>query len=343
MIGLRITNPDGSFFYFNENTTPATNIWTKAVDVRRGSWTCPNPIPQGYKFVISRGGALASVRFVQHGNAMVAAGTETLVSYSESNRLVTVRNLHGVGTEPIQIIAYPDYNKIPLVGSAGLKILGSAIFLSSLPITGYSYAFHKKIMIIDGVFNPVELGAGLTPDNAIYFFYSTDVKNYIGREPIRDGGGSVKSLRISNIRRNSHSLAKSKYYVIAFRAAKSGELETKGCGLKLRNIDGNVTFNSQFNVMTKPVLVPSSEFAVGKGKTIPGIKRPMYTPQRVGDYFWHTDGGYLDYLNVCQYSATSLGLSRYRYFYNSAYIGETTTALSSFPVLVLDAEDYFKF
>ncbi|WP_119711436.1 hypothetical protein [Arsenophonus endosymbiont of Aleurodicus floccissimus] len=95
--------------------------------------------------------------------------------------------------------------------------------------------------------------------------------------------------------------------------------------------------------MTKPVLVPSTEFAVGKGKAIPGIKRPMYTLQRVGDYFWRTDGGYLDYLNIFQNSKTSLGLSRYRYFYNSAYIGETTTALSSFPVLVLDAEDYFKF
>ncbi|WP_119711437.1 hypothetical protein [Arsenophonus endosymbiont of Aleurodicus floccissimus] len=120
--------------------------------------------------MLSRGGALASVRFVQQGNAMVVAGTETLVSYSESNRLVIVHNLHWVGTEPIQIIAYPDYSKISIAGNAGLKILGSAIFLNSLPITGYSYAFHKKIMIIDGVFNPLELGAGLTPDNAIYFF-----------------------------------------------------------------------------------------------------------------------------------------------------------------------------
>ncbi|MFS1537519.1 MAG: hypothetical protein ACL7BU_01110 [Candidatus Phlomobacter fragariae] len=198
-------------------------------------------------------------------------------------------------------------------------------------------------MTIDGIFNPSTVGAGLTLDNAIFFFYSTNASNYINREHIRDSSGSAIGYRIANIRRDSHKWARSQYYVIAFRTAKEGELDTGTNGLKLRNIAGKVTFNSQFNVLTRPVLVPGTEFSVGQGKTIAGIRRPMYTPQRVGDYFWHTDGDYLDYLNICQYSATSLGLSRYRYYYNSAYIGETTTALSPFPVLVLDAEDYFKF
>ncbi|MDR5615683.1 hypothetical protein [Arsenophonus sp.] len=344
MIGLRITHNDGSSFIFNQQTVPATNIWTSGV-YSNGTWMCPNRIPEGYEFAIMRFGTLTGVKFVPQGNAMIASGTEDYASYSSSSGTITFYKLLNSNTIrfPIQIIAYPNYKKITIASKVGLRIEGNPIFLNDLPITGYAYGFYKKIVTIDGVFNPKIISADLTLDNAVYFFYSLDANSYIRRAVFTDSWGSPSGYGMVNTARDSKSSAKSKYYVIAFRTAKEGEINQGSSGLRIRNMQGKVTFNSLYDVLTKPILVPGTSLTFDKKTKITGIKRPMYTPQSAGEFFFHTDGGYIDQLNVCQYDAESIRLSRFRWYYNSAYIGETTLSLTKYPLLILDAEDYFKF
>lgn len=146
MIGLRITNPDGSFFLFNEFTAPATNIWTRAVSEDYGDilepdgewlsykWTCPNAIPDGYNFYVMRHGAMAGITFTDIGGRMYVSGTEETFWHNQgSDGKVTLKGLSrlsgdGKFKNRIQIIAYPDYKKSSLPINLGLRIKGNAVF-----------------------------------------------------------------------------------------------------------------------------------------------------------------------------------------------------------------------
>ncbi|HGJ5864944.1 hypothetical protein QE197_07635 [Arsenophonus nasoniae] len=361
MIGLRITNPDGSFFLFNEFTAPATNIWTRAVSEDYGDilepdgewlsykWTCPNAIPDGYNFYVMRHGAMAGITFTDIGGRMYVSGTEETFWHNQgSDGKVTLKGLSrlsgdGKFKNRIQIIAYPDYKKSSLPINLGLRIKGNAVFLNEIPTTGYAYAFYKKKITINAEFIPSMISPDLTIDNAIYFFYTLNSNAYIRtdyvQQSIYDPGRPV----LISTEKNGRGNTSAEYYVVAFRLAKGGELDTGSHGLRLRNSKGEITFNSEYNVLTRPIMITGTSMSTGEKRTIENIRRPMYSPSAVGQFFFRTDGGYLENLNICHYDQTGLSLSRFRVMYNSAYYGDNTTARTKNSILVLDAEDYFKF
>lgn len=183
----------------------------------------------------------------------------------------------------------------------------------------------------------------LTIDNAIYFFYTLNSNAYIRtdyvQQSIYDPGRPV----LISTEKNGRGNTSAEYYVVAFRLAKGGELDTGSHGLRLRNSKGEITFNSEYNVLTRPIMITGTSMSTGEKRTIENIRRPMYSPSAVGQFFFRTDGGYLENLNICHYDQTGLSLSRFRVMYNSAYYGDNTTARTKNSILVLDAEDYFKF
>ena len=152
-------------------------------------------------------------------------------------------------------------------------------------------------------------------------------------------GSSIEYICI-NKENGNHYTAKLK--VIAFQQYKLPN--RKGAGLRIRNSNNEITFDSTNNVLTKPVEVIPKNIELGKEYIVNGIKKPMYIPAIVGESFYSNKGlGKFHDVIVGNYAGNSISLySYYRHESRGTY-GEYTEAISSHPLLIIDASDYFNF
>ncbi|MCT8349530.1 hypothetical protein LGZ99_20605 [Photorhabdus temperata] len=386
--GLKITNPnDGVSFIFNEKTSPCAIIWSRAVEASRGDilknptvgqngfwydWECPVKIPSGYRFTIIKSGGMAIVKRRYTGRGVFFDGALEMIQYSENNGIVTVSGL-GDDTQIfvdrlalnnlIKIIAWPD-PKLKTPGlNYGLRVAGNTVFLNEKPPMGYGYAFHKKKMNINGIFNPKDVDPSLTIDNAIFFFY-TDNSDAImrAREDYSYLDYSVWSEYVCINKKTGKEMS-ANWWVVAFTNPKGNELSGGTGGLRIRNIKGEITFSSYYGVLSLPVQVPGNNFFAGKAVSLPNIKRPMYMPTVVGQSIFQPNYDWWNWVeerwerptnfywigelclgNNDKYSLSLFNLARVQdgagmQNYKDGYREVKTSQ----PILILDAESHFKF
>lgn len=357
LYGLKIRNLDGSEFIFNEHTAPATNIWTRYVKRNDGlspdggwltyKWTCPTKIPTGYGAQVVSNVA-AEVTFRESGDRRYVSGTVDRIGYNAAGGSVTLYGLQNYDFNYVKIIAFPTIQSQQSQRGFGLKVSGSSVFLSNTPEMGYAYATHKAKVFIDRAFDINKAFPGLTIENAIFFFYTDDKKSFIRIEPSNQGGWEdIKFWRYVSRDRNSAAMTaytSAWYWVVAFTNMQPAQLDTSGFGLKIRNLEGKVTFNSQMGVMTRPITVPANQIPVSSGKAIDDIHRPMYTPTLAGETFRSNGGlGQFRNLNVGNFDGSTVGLFETSRDAPRGYWGDYTVARTAMSIIFLDATDYFKF
>ncbi|HHR5880898.1 TPA: hypothetical protein ACS7XF_000814 [Providencia alcalifaciens] len=361
LYGLKVRNLDGSAFIFNDKTAPATNIWTRFLNNHSdkytpdggwltSKWTCPIKIPTGYGFQ-TVGGLTAEVTFTQSGDRRYVSGTRDIASTYEKDGMVTITGLRspisGVRNyDYVKILSYPKKETQANSGEFGLRIGGSSIFTNEIPDMGYAYAMKAKVYV-DREFKPESVFPNFSIQNAIYFFYTDDSKSYINVEPIVTSQSEVlghKFMSRDKSNRNSTAYTSAWYWVIAFTNMSSEQLDTPGFGLKIRNYDGKVTFNSGFGVMTRPEAIPFNTIPVNSGVNIDGITRPMYTPAKAGETF-RSNGGDAQFCSLCvgNADAFTIGLFEQNSWGTRGYHGNYTIARTAMPAIILDAADYFPF
>ncbi|MBJ2108382.1 MULTISPECIES: hypothetical protein [Proteus] len=350
MYGLRIKNiEDGTSFIFNESTRPASVIWSRRItgwdNIRNDeTWDCPIQLPKNYSAcVLGNYSAICEQIYYSDGSYYYVTGnTEEYISVDINNGVITVGGLQKEtwnGRKPwnhIKIIGYP----ISSDENYGLRIAGNNLFLVDPPSSGFGYATFKKEITISGVFNPKDIDPSLDFDNAIYFFHSEEPNAVIRMyRNVWSDGSSIEYICINKENGNHYT---AKFKVIAFQQYKLPN--RKGAGLRIRNSNNEITFDSTNNVLTKPVEVIPKNIELGKEYIVNGIKKPMYIPAIVGESFYSNKGlGKFHDVIVGNYAGNSISLySYYRHESRGTY-GEYTEAISSHPLLIIDASDYFNF
>lgn len=348
--GLRITNAiDGTSFIFNESTRPASVVWSRRITGNDGitndeTWSCPITIPKNYSAcVLGNYSAICEQIYYSNGSYYYVTGnTKEYISLDINNGVITVGGLQREtwnGRKPwnhIKIIGYPKSSD----EKYGLKISGNNLFLVEPPLSGFGYATFKKEIIIDGVFNPKDIDPSLDFDNAIYFFHSDESSSIIRmKRKVWTDGSSIEYICVNKDNGNYHA---AKFKVIAFQ--KYTLPNRKGAGLRIRNSKNEITFDSTNNVLTKPVEIIPKNIKLGKQYIVNGIKKPMYIPAIVGESFYSNGGlGRFHDVIVGNYDSNTISLySHYSYESRGTY-GEYTEAISTHPILIIDASDYFNF
>ncbi|MBD2792179.1 hypothetical protein [Xenorhabdus szentirmaii] len=276
--GLKIINPhDGTSFIFNEKTAPASLVWTDYVskntpgirnsptDWRYHEWQCQTNIPAGYQTHVYPAD-ITGFHQERSGDGFRLGGFYERVQFSQNGENVIVDGLSLDGffgewvdkTELIKIIAYPLISG----GKAGLKIGNNSHFNNSVPPAGFGYVSHKARVYIQGQFNPASLDARLNYGNCLMFFYNEDPACML----VHREGAYVSCNRHDGGDRAGW------YQVVIFSDIGIKErFEGGGYGLRLRNRDGVITFNSGVGVLTKPVSLDVSNRKLGDIIPTPGI------------------------------------------------------------------------
>ncbi|MDX7989154.1 hypothetical protein FE392_17870 [Xenorhabdus sp. 12] len=347
--GLKITNQaDGTSFVFNETTAPASLVWTDFVskdtpgirrsptDWRYYEWECQIKIPAGYRAYVY---PVEFTGFSQDrsGNGFRLLGFYERAQFTQNGETVIVDRVSLDNffekwlTELIKIIAYPS----TAGGKAGLKILNNSNFNNSVPPAGFGYVSHKARVYIDGRFNPASIDPRLTYGNCLMFFYNEDPECMLIH---REG------YYTSHNRHNGDGRA-GWYRVVVFSNIGIKErLEGGGYGLRLRNRDGVVTFNSGVGVLTKPVSLDVSNRKLGDIIPTPGIKYPMLVPAWIGHHLWMEGStAYSRDLSLTAHKDGGLIIgSGKRSFWKASQWG-TLNYTTKQSILILDAASYFNF
>ncbi|CDG20619.1 conserved protein of unknown function [Xenorhabdus poinarii G6] len=347
--GLKITNQeDGSSFVFNEQTSPACLIWTDYVskgtpgvhtsptDWRYFQWDCQVKIPAGYRAHVYPGN-FTTFNQDRSGNGFRLTGFYEKAQFSQNGESVSVDGLllenffDNWLTELIKVIAYPATSG----GTAGLKILNNSNFNTSVPPAGFGYVSHKARVYIQGRFDPASIDPRLNYGNCLMFFYNEDPECML----VHQNGHYVSCNRYNEDGRDGW------YRVVIFSNIGIRErLERGGYGLRLRNNDGVITFNSGVGVLTKPVGLDVSNRKLGDIIPTAGIKYPMLVPAWIGHHLWmEGDTAYSRDLSLTSNGAGGLFVGSGKRSYWKASQWGTTNYTTKQSILILDAASYFNF
>ncbi|MBI6547279.1 hypothetical protein [Xenorhabdus lircayensis] len=347
--GLKITNQtDGTSFIFNEKTSPACLIWTDYVskdtpgihksptDWRHFEWECQIKIPPGYQAHVYPA-EFTAFHQERSGNGFRLTGFSELARFSQNGESVIIDglSLNNVFdnwlTELIKVIAYPSTSG----GKAGLKILNNSNFNNSVPPAGFGYVSHKARVYIQGRFDPASIDPRLNYGNCLMFFYNEDPECMLVH---RKG-------YYTSCNRHDEGDRAGWYRIVVFSDIGVRErLEGKGYGLRLRNKDGVITFNSGVGVLTRPVSLDVSNRKLGDIIPTAGIRYPMLVPAWIGHHLWMEGRtAYSRDLSLTRKGEGALLIGSGKRTYWKASQWGTTNYTTKQSILILDAATYFNF
>ncbi|MEX3004241.1 hypothetical protein [Serratia fonticola] len=349
--GLRINNPDGTQFIFNERSCPAVIIWAGNID--RDSpgyaryeqyarqWTCPNRIPDGYDYVVV-GHNMAGVLYRIENSQFTPSGT--------FERQWTINNgyLNFNGSAKLQdylmIIAWPGVNYRS--GRAGIRVYGNSIFSSITDTSILSYVVFKGETVIEGDWRPSNISSQFNMNNCLCFFYpesnhaTVELYNSFDDRDRYPFDSDIADYVYRAIDINTLQRTSLRCKVVVF-GPRNLNIETANqrFGLKIRNAKGDVTFSNGIGIMVNPKVFTVKDIGIEAPVSMLGISRPMFMPAYVG-------GGYR-YPYLYHYglktSGDSVRVGIVSAKHQPASHGAETYYITSRPLLFLDAADYFNF
>lgn len=345
--GLRIKNPDGTSFLFNENTSPAFIVWSGNVDRdspgfefrdRRYYWRCPNKIPDGYNYIIV-GENMAGIGYKIENSQWTPTGGVWESDWSVTDGYITLNGT--TMKEYIVIVAWPSSS----TGKYGIRVLGNSIFTSISDMTHASYVIYKGETVIEGDWRPSVLNPSFTMNNCLCFFYSespdatirlwnsfddrdkypfTDqIADYVYRAI--DKWGNRTSLRCK---------------VVVFGNKDLNATTTdQRYGFRIRNLSGKITFSNSEGVLVNPKPITINDKGVDSPFEIPGVRRPMYLAAMIGQGFNNRTQYKYGLKSYGSYVQVGVTESKYQ----EASHGSRIDYVTQKPFLFLDAADYFNF
>jgi hypothetical protein len=342
--GLKINHPDGTSFIFNENSCPAYIVWSGNFNmIPQGEFVVPRRIPEGYEFcVISN--QLGQLTYRVSGSQWEVAGSEMLSTWLNADRNPVLTWGGRVFPECyLHIIAWPT----PAVstGRYGLKVQGGNSIFASLNDTSIlSYLLYKGEVDIYRGWKPNHIRADFNIDNVSCFFYTEDSDKIIKYEntatwnPATEWGKADYVYNVYSRSSNWDSSVRAKVCVFGPLNMQQATAN-KRYGLRIRNRNGEITFNDGIGILANPKAVYLPDKGIDVPFSIDGIRRPMYMPCGVGS-------GYADRTRY-RFGINTLGsmvqVTRNEAIWYEASHGGLSNFVSPYPMLFIDAADYFNF
>ncbi len=342
--GLKIDNGDGTSFVFNERSCPAYVVWSGNYNVvPEPQFVVPNRIPEGYDFcVVSH--QLGQLDYRVSGSQWEVAGSSMLSAQLNANRQpVLTWGGGGLAESYIHIIAWPT----PAVGTGrhGLRILGDNSIFTSLNDTSIlSYLLYKGEVDISRGWTPTSIRPDFNVNNVSCFFYTEDSDKIIKYEntarwdPASEWGKADFVYRVYSKSTNGDAAVRAKVCVFG-KMNLQQQTANKKYGMRIRNEKGEITFNDGIGILVNPKTVYLPDKGIDTPFSIDGIRRPMYMPCGVGS-------GYAD-RNRYRFGINTLGsmvqVTRNEVINYEASHGGPVNFVSPYPMLFIDAADYFNF
>lgn len=183
------------------------------------------------------------------------------------------------------------------------------------------------------------IDSSLSLSNSFIFFYCEDETVSIGRSDALNHRGQIIYVPYDHNGSVSSRIVKVKVVIFG-----TGKIKTSKYGLRIYN-NKKIVYDSGNEILINPKLVSFNDSAIGQMKSIEGIKRPMFPIVSIGaDYYLQQNGGWFCEIglrsNGRQLSTTVQKTFKVWWLENILPID---SYVSEQKVMVLDAENYFKF
>lgn len=277
------------------------------------------------------------------GNGLAIVGACDASSYLDENRqVILTKGRHAWGDSDFYdnlciIIGYPLHN--PATGT-GISFVGDNNFFSIYDESLCApVAFKGEVALPANTegWGPENIDPYLNFNNCVVFVYCDNPNVSIGLFYNREHG----SRRILAFDLNG-ALYKGRVDIKVVAFAKQRIKETQ-YGLKIFNKNGKTVYDSGSGILMNPQLYSFGRIGIREFVGIPDIKRPMFIPTSIGAYaYFDTYEGDLKTVGLSSNgfslapSYTGLGKCLWTIPFRSQFISDK-------PIMILDAENYFKF
>lgn len=324
--GLRVNNPDGSSFVFDENTTIPKLMGTGYYNGNSASKSVPTGvyIPDGYNFYlwVNPGG------WIDY-KVSRSQWTPTAAHYHQAildeNRQVIIQSTWSqVLANWWAVFAYPT----ALKGNYGLSFSknGTALFRIT-DVTKFTRVVWKGDVTISSRWKPSILGS-YDFNSTMIFFYTTDINIAVCKDGpsqsyklYKKGGGEYSgSINVKIVVFSNGTMNRGKY------------------GLRIYSPEnGSLIYDSSNQILVNPQLVtfPQSLYSLF---TVPKISKPMYLPSSIGGFFSNKYMVDVAVVSNGTHVAAGWGTGNKQ----SASHGSDILSVSPNSVICIDALDYFK-
>ncbi|EAA8037302.1 hypothetical protein R5S71_004814 [Salmonella enterica] len=377
--GVRIYHPDGSHFDFNERSTVCRVLGSGEQGNRGGladlkdvsvyTFSTGLRVPEGYdwwlwqSFNANQNWGIATLGSRQ---AIGPSGSSVATPYLDDNRVINVRWDFTPSDQRIRgnyisklwqrpggiygAVAWP----VSQSRDYGFQIYGVNNLAGVFDTSQVSYLMWKGETDIVNGWSPQNVHPGLSVNNCLCFFYTTDPNHIIGID-------SDRRYRVWKNGRKADAV-RAKVCIFGNGAPLSPLADY---GMEVWSVQtGQRVYNSGRDVLIRPQLVPMNAALRLEGNQIiyspvrvPGIRRPMYAPTNTGAglgagvafndrgdsmktfYTWVSSDGYFLY---------QLPGGQQNPLEGATYAGFIAYERPDFvhgvnPVMVINAEDYFVF
>ncbi|MGL4486136.1 MAG: hypothetical protein ACRCUG_03905 [Yersinia sp. (in: enterobacteria)] len=332
--GLEVFRPDGTSLVMDNKTTVTKIAGMGSKGLSFGEWNTGISIPVGYDYFLWMSSyAWLEYNVVRHGRrSQWTPGRHAYnQAYLSDNRVLKVSSVNYNTAIPGCYYGVYIWPAVTVKGGYGIQFFGENKLTGINDISQFTCLIFKgEIDIYDG-WLPSHLNATFSADQVMCYFYTEDTSKTICISPSPDD----RRYRVFYANGGGGATIKAKVCIFG-----SGALNRSRYGLEIYSKqNGSVVYNSGYDILARPELVPLTDATLGSMRSVESIARPMYTPCNIGamySYPWQVDV----WVNS---NGTQIGPSWGWAHNQPASHGSFTYYVSSIPVMVLDAANYFRF
>ncbi|EPW5280241.1 TPA: hypothetical protein ACPZCA_003200 [Yersinia enterocolitica] len=328
--GLEVFRPDGTSVVMDNKTTVTKIVGMGSKGTSYGEWNTGITIPSGYDYFLWMS-SYAWLDYTVSGSQWVPGGFAYNQPYLDANRTLKVNSVNYYGAIPASYYGVYIWPASGSVGGYGIQFMGVNNFTGISNISQFSCLLFKGEVDINDGWLPSNINPAFAADQVMCYFYTTDASKTICMSP----DPTDRRYRVFYVNGGGGATIRAKVCIFG-----NGELNRSKYGLEIYSKqNGSVVYNSGYDILARPKLVPLTGAALGSMRSVEGIARPMYAPCNIGAMYSYPWQVYV-WVNS---NGTQIGPAWGWARNQPASHGPLTYYVSSIPIMVLDAANYFHF
>ncbi|WP_145517436.1 hypothetical protein [Yersinia mollaretii] len=328
--GLEVFRPDGTSLVMDNKTTVTKIAGTGSKGLSFGEWNTGIAVPAGYDYFLWMS-SYAWIDYIVSGSQWVPSGFAYLQPYLDAHRILRVTPHSLQSAIPASYYGAYIWPSAGTLKGYGIQFRGVNNFTGISHISQFSGLLYKgEIDIYDG-WLPSHVHPAFTADQVMCYFYTEETSKTICMSPSPDD----RRYRVFYVNGGGGATLSAKVCIFG-----QGTLQRSRYGLEIYSKqNGSVVYNSGYDILTRPNLVPLTGAALGSMHAVEGVVRPMYAPCNIGAMYHYPWQIYVWVNSNGRQIGPAWGWAKHQ----RASRGPVTYYVSSIPVMVLDATDYFHF
>lgn len=328
--GLEVFRPDGTSVVMDNKTTVTKIAGMGSKGLSFGEWYTGIAVPAGYDYFLWMS-SYAWIDYNISGSQWVPGGFAYLQPYLDANRILRVTPHSLQSVIPASYYGAYIWPNSGTLSGYGIQFMGVNNFTGISNISQFTCLLFKgEIDIYDG-WLPSHINAAFAADQVMCYFYTEDTSKTICISPSPDD----RRYRVFYVNGGGGATIRAKICIFG-----NGALNRSKYGLEIYSKqNGSVVYNSGYDILARPKLVALTGAGLGSMRSVEGISRPMYAPCNIGAMYSYPWQVYV-WVNS---NGTQIGPSWGWAQNQPASHGPFTYYVSSIPIMVLDAANYFRF